>query len=103
MNSDNEAIRMLAAYPGADKAISFVELMLCSPVEGDDETAWDLLVKAYPNDPQGLAKTIRQMIAEEDTDGADLGKVYLGRMREAHTQTFHADFLKYLSGKMGMV
>jgi hypothetical protein len=94
---------LLSAYPNAKKAVAWVELMLCVPIRDEPgESSWDMMVTAKIP-PGEIVAMVRQCIHEEQEDGKHHGERYLAVVRQAHTETFHPEFLSYIAGKLGMM
>lgn len=98
-----DPVTLLAAYPKADKAVAFTELVICTPVEDDPtgQSIWDLLVTPSTT-PWDVVKVIRAHLGEELSEEHPTVEVKKS-IGVAYLQTFDPQFLMYIKGKMGCV
>lgn len=96
MSEPRRAYRLLASYPTVKHAVAWVELMLCVPPEGEEESAWVMMVRCgltLDEIREEIKTCLRDAIAEGDD----------GKNEEALAECDFSEFTRYLAGKLGMV
>lgn len=89
------AKQLFSAYPTITHAVSYVELIACTPDEDRPVTLWNTLI-GLGLAPDEVAKFLLESIQEE----AELtGKKFALAAEEAKKP----EFLTYIAGKMGAV
>lgn len=93
-----DANTLLKTYPLCQQAVSFTELTICIPPEGESESSWDMMMAAKtPMSPDEVIEMIREVIVDEVAEGNK------GRWKEALEQTNHPSYRFYIMAKMGMM
>lgn len=92
-------MKLLDFYPTVKHAVAWVELFLCSDIDGTP-ALWPKLLEAYP-EPEALLGEVRGMIAESAKD--EPTPATRMRLFMAAYESRRPEFTTYIAGKMGVV